>query len=125
MALCENEFPKETAFIYLEEICSIFFDKFSSLDIEREPAYSRVYKEAFDPILRDKMFYYNRNPEPSDSLRELKKGVLDYRENIIKVNDILIERGEKITLVVKKAESLRSESTSYYSSVSRLKMLIT
>lgn len=118
MSLCESNFPKETAFIFLEEICSLFFEKFTLGDIERESAYSSLFSDNFTPVLKDKMKFYNNNPEATDNLRELKKGVLNYRDNVMKANDILIERGERITLVVQKADSLRQESGSYYSSVS-------
>lgn len=117
MTLCEAGFPKETAFIFLEDICGLFFEKFTIGDIERESAYSKLFSESFTPVLKDKLIYYNRHPEPTDNLRELKKGVLNYRDNVMKANDILIERGERITLVVKKADSLMQESGSYYSSV--------
>jgi membrane-associated HD superfamily phosphohydrolase len=123
MSLCEENYPKETAFIYLEDICNEFFEKFSAGDIERESAYSKFFTSTFNPVLKDKMIYYNRNLDANDNLRELKKGVLNYRDNVIKANDILIERGEKITLVVKKADSLKQESGSYYNSV-RIKFLI-
>lgn len=117
MCLCEENYPKETAFVFLEDLEEKFLDKFSSSDIEREKPFSRLFSETFSPTMKDRMVYYNRNPEANDNLRELKKGVLNYRDNVIKANDILIERGEKITLVVKKADSLRQESGSYYSSV--------
>lgn len=118
MSLCEENYPKETAFVFLEDICNEFFEKFSAGDIERESAYSKFFTNTFNPILRDKMIYYNKNLDASDNLRELKKGVINYRDNVIKANDILIERGEKITLVVKKADSLKQESGSYFSGVS-------
>ena len=109
MCLCDGEFPKDTAFIFLEEISDLLFEKFTSAEIKKEKAFSKVFGDIFNPILKDKMIYYKNNPEATDSLRELKKGVLNYRDNVIKANDILMERGEKITLVVKKAESLKTE----------------
>ena len=118
MCLCESDFPKETAFVFLEDLSEKFFNKFTPNDVEREKAYSKFFSETFNPILKERMIYFNRNPDAQDSLRDLKKGVINYRDNVIKANDILIERGEKINLVVKKADSLRHESGSYYSSVS-------
>lgn len=119
MCLCEADYPKETAFIFLEDVSDKFVEKFTSQDIERELAHSELFSKTFTPVLKDRMIYFNKNPDANDNLRELKKGVLDYRDNVIKANDILIERGEKITLVVKKADSLKQESGSYYSSVSK------
>tara|TARA_B110000914_G_C15172242_1_gene313414 strand:- start:137 stop:508 length:372 start_codon:yes stop_codon:yes gene_type:complete len=118
MCLCESEYPKETAFVFLEDLSKIFCDKFNPDEIAREKAYSKFFSETFNPILKERMIYFNRNPEVPDSLRDLKKGVMNYKDNVMKANDILIERGEKINLVVKKADSLRQESGSYFSSVS-------
>lgn len=118
MCLCDGEFPKDTAFIFLEEISDLLFEKFTSSEIKKEKAFSKVFGDIFNPILKDKMLYYKNNPEATDSLRELKKGVINYRDNVIKANDILMERGEKITLVVQKANSLKTGSEVYYSSVS-------
>ena len=70
------------------------------------------------------MFHYNKNPDASDSLRELKKEVLQYRENVIKSYESLMDRGEKINLVVKKADSLKHESGVYYGSVSKLTLYL-
>ena len=117
MCMCEAEYPKETAFLYLEECMSVFFDKFTQNDIDRENAYSKFFNEKFQNVLKDKMIYFNKNQDATDNLKELKQGVLNYRENVIKANDILIERGENINLVVKKADSLKHESESYYSTV--------
>lgn len=118
MCLCDSEFPKDTAFIFLEEVSDQLFDKFTASEIKKEKAYSKVFADILNPIIKDKMLYYKKNPETSDALKDLKKGVIEYRDNVIKANDILMERGERITLVVKKAESLKTESGVYYSSVS-------
>jgi len=121
MCLCEPDFPKETAFVFLEDLMENFYEKFSSGDIDRESAYSKFFAEGFNSVLRDKMMYYNKNPEVSNDITELKKGILSYKENIIKAQDVLIERGEKISLIVKKADSLKTESTAYFSSAKKVR----
>ena len=118
MCLCDGEFPKDTAFIYLDDLSDKLFEIFSEEEIRQQMPYSKLYNEKFTHILKDKMIYYNKNPDASDNLRELKKEVLQYRENVIKSYESLMERGEKINLVVKKADSLKHESGVYYGSVS-------
>lgn len=39
------------------------------------------------------------------------------KDNVLEASEILNQRGEKIQLVIKKADGLRSESKSYYSDV--------
>lgn len=118
MCLCDNQYPKDSAFYFLEEIKSSLFDKFTKSEIEKEKAFSKTFGDIFNPILREKMEKYNKNPDATDSIKLLKKGVLDYRENVFQANDLLIERGGKIDLVVKKADALKFESGVYYNSVS-------
>ena len=118
MCLCSAEFPKDTAFVYLEDLYDELFKVFSNDEIKNLRPYSKLYSDKFTPILKDKMIYYNRNPDANDSLRQLKNEVLQYRENVIKSYENLMERDEKINLVVKKADSLKQESGVYYGSVS-------
>ena len=93
------------------------------MELKREGAYSQTFNDKFTHILKDKMIYFNRNQEASDSLKELKKGVMNFKENVIKANDLLLERGEKVELVVKKADSLKNESSVYYSSSKKVRRI--
>jgi hypothetical protein len=45
---------------------------------------------------------------------KLRKGVYEYNANVMDANEILMARGEKITLVVQKADNLRTESSNYF-----------
>lgn len=123
MCLCDGEFPKDTAFIFLDDLCDKLFETFSDKDIRDNMPYAKIFSDNFTPIIKDKMYYYNRNPEASDSMKKLKKEVLQYRDNVIKSYSDLMDRGDKISLVVKKADSLKHESGVYYGSV-RIHMLL-
>lgn len=124
MCLCDDEFPKDSAFYFLEEIISALLEKFTKNEIQKEKAYSKVFSDIFSPIIREKMQKYNSNPDASDSIKMLKKGVLEYRDNVFKANELLLERDQKLNLVAKKADSLKLESGVYYNSVSILNILI-
>lgn len=118
MCLCNSDYPKETAFIYLENLHTQLTTTFTEEEINNLRPYSKFYMDKFTPIIKDKMLYYNQNPDANDSLRDLKNEVLQYRENVIKSYENLMEREDKINLVVKKADSLKQESGVYYGSVS-------
>lgn len=115
MCLCDGEFPKDTAFIFLDDLCDKLFDTFTEDEIKENMPYAKIFTDKYTPIMKDKMLYYNRNPEASDSLKQLKREVLQYRDNVVKSYGDLIDRGERISLVVKKADSLKHESGVYYS----------
>jgi vesicle-associated membrane protein 7 len=113
--MCDDKLTQDSAFAYLEDIKSSFIKAFTPKEIDSAYAYS--LNEKFKENIKGKMNYYNANLNESDTVSKLKKGVLDYKDNILQANDILLERGEKINLIVRKADNLRTESMNYYSSV--------
>jgi len=117
MCMCDNKLSQETAFAYLEELKTLFHDTFTPREIEAAISYS--LNDRFKDAIRGKMNYFNSNLNDSGNLAKLKKGLDEYKNNILQANDILQERGEKIQIIVKKADNLRAESVNYYSSVSK------
>lgn len=117
MSMCDNKFPPETAFAFLEELKTVFFDTFNLKDIENAISYS--LNTGFKDTIKSRMDYYNKNLEAGDNISKLKKGVIDFKDNVLNASDVLAQRGEKINLIVKKAETLKQESFSYYGSVYR------
>lgn len=61
------------------------------------------------------MEYYERDSsDTDDEVTRLKKILIDEKNHIIEANEILQERGQKIEIIVQKAEHLNSESASFY-----------
>ncbi len=115
MCMCDNKLSQDTAFAYLEEIKTLFTDTFSPKEIDSAMAYT--LNDSFRDSIRGKMNYFNANLNESDKLAKLKKGVIEYKDNMLQASDVLSERGEKINLIVKKADSLRGESINYLNKV--------
>jgi hypothetical protein len=113
--MCDNKLTQESAFSYLEDIKTLFQDTFTPREIETAFAYS--LNDRFKESIKGKMNYFNAHLNDSDKISKLRKGVNDYKDNILQANDVLMERGEKINLIVRKADNLRTESMNYYSSV--------
>jgi vesicle-associated membrane protein 7 len=116
MCMCDNKLSQDSAFAYLEEIRTLFTDTFTPKEIDSAISYS--LNDRFKDSIRGKMNYFNANLNESDKVAKLKQGVMDYKDNILQANDILMERGEKINLIVRKADNLRTESQNYLKSVS-------
>ncbi len=115
MCMCDDKLTQDSAFAYLEDIKSSFLQTFPLKEIDAAYAYS--LNEKFKESIKGKMNYFNANLNDSDNVSKLKKGVLAYKDNILQANDVLQERGEKINLIVRKADNLRTESMNYYGSV--------
>ena len=113
--MSDGHLNQETAFSYLDDIKTLFLDTFSTKQIESAISYS--LNEGFNESIKEKMTYYNSNLNNSDSVARLKRGVMESKDNMLQANDILMERGEKINLIVKKADNLRTESKNYYGTV--------
>jgi hypothetical protein len=115
MCLCDKNFPRETALAFLEELRKMFSDSFSPKEVENAIAYS--LNTSFKDKIKGKMEYFNRHIDVGDSISQLKKGVMDFKDDVLNASDVLSQRGEKINLIVKKAETLRQESSSFYKNV--------
>jgi uncharacterized coiled-coil DUF342 family protein len=118
MCLCDKTFPSETALAFLEELRATFSDSYSPKELENALAYS--LNTSFKDKIKGKMEYYNKHTDVGDSITKLKKGIEDMKNSIVDASDVLSQRGEKINLIVKKADSLRQESASYYGGVKLL-----
>lgn len=115
MCMCDNKLSQDTAFSYLEEIRTLFTETFTPKEIDSAISYS--LNDRFKDSIRGRMNYFNANLNESDKVSKLKQGVIDYKDNILQANDILMERGEKINLIVRKADNLRTESQNYLKGV--------
>lgn len=50
-------------------------------------------------------------------MSKLKDGVINMKDNVLQAHEMLMERGEKINLIVKKADNLKTESGNYFKHV--------
>jgi hypothetical protein len=119
--MTDEKYPKHAAYAFLEEIQRTFTTKFTEKEINVAIAYH--LNDSFKNELKSKMVnsllikdYFNIHYE-DDNISKLKKGVMNMKDNVLEASEILNQRGEKIQLVIKKADGLRSESKSYYSDV--------
>ena len=112
MCLREKNFPDKTAFAYLEDIKDKFFEKIS--EVEYLTSLPNGLNAKFRETIKTRMEYFRKNPEDIDKLTLLRKTLNDSKNEILQTDDILNTRSEKISLIVNKAENIKSESKSYY-----------
>ena len=63
---------------------------------------------------------YNINTAQIDKIDSLKNAVYDYKDEILKVNDVLDERNDRLLSINYKADNLRNESVSVFKLVFNL-----
>ena len=73
--------------------------------------------------MKNKFIFYNNNKDvPDEQLNSLKEKLVVMKDKIIETNDLLKDRGDKINLIVKKAETLQDTSRSFYSSSKKVSL---
>ncbi len=113
--MCDRRLNQESAFAYLDEIKTVFHNVFSQKEINASISYA--LNDKFKDNIKEKMNYYNSNLNESDNISKLKKGMIEFKDNVLEANEVLMERGEKIQLMVKKADNLVTESINYLGKV--------
>ena len=113
MCLREKLYPEKAAFYFLEDIRDKFFKVYS--EIEYKTAITHGLNAKFRDTLKNRMEYYRKNYDEEDKLSLLKQTLNDQKNEILRTDDVLSVRSEKIALIVNKAENIKTESKSYYS----------
>lgn len=111
----DKEYKSDCAFAFLEDIKQSFLKAFRLEEVQE--AIPHGLNSRFKHIIKSKI-EYSRNNEDYDNLAKLKSALYEVKNDIMETDYILNERNEKINLIVKKAEVLRSDSNSYYNWVS-------
>lgn len=119
LTFCEKGYDAKLAFDFLEKIKSLFFNKYSESELESAIAYSLDY--SFKPILKEQMKSYNNSDNIKAKIEQLKQSVVEQKNLIFEANDALMERGEKINIIVQKAEQLANDSNSFALAAKKVK----
>lgn len=108
LCLTDGDYPKRTAMAFLEDIKQSFTQRYP-FD-QRIKAISYGFNDSFSDVLTKKMAYFNENsldPKMARIRNDAKATLGIMEENL----ESIMERGEKIELLVKKATNLNVESS--------------
>ncbi len=121
MCMCENKYPIETAFDFLNTIKETFEAKYTKETINSANAYT-LNKE-FRNTLKGKLEFFNSNivSKNEDQINRFKKGLVDTKNTLLDCDQVLGKRGEKVQLIVKKAELLQADSIDLFEGAIRVK----
>ena len=67
------------------------------------------------------MTFYNNKTNIKTIVETLKDAVIDEKNMLLEASEVLSQRGEKLNLIVQKAEALTQESNSFARSAKRVK----
>lgn len=121
LCMCDNKYPIETAFEFLNAIKESFLKTFKKEVISTAYAYS--FNRDFRNTLQNKMKFFNNNnsSKSDDQIERFKKGLIDTKNTLLDCDDLLGKRGEKVQLIVKKAELLQADSIDFFEGALKVK----
>ena len=106
MCLADSAFTKRVAFLFLEDIKTKFFEKYSKI---ANTVISFGVHSEFVEVLKARMHFFNTDTNV-DKITALRASV-DQAKNIMVENiDKVLARGEKVELLVKKTEFMSEQA---------------
>lgn len=118
LCMADEATPRRLIFSFLEDIIKVWRQMY---DISVEgSAIAFSLNDKFAPVLREKMEFYNHDPS-ADNISRVKTQIDTVKEVMIENIDRILERGEKIELLVDKTEKLNQESFKFVRQTRKLK----
>ncbi|CAM9581654.1 unnamed protein product [Ectocarpus sp. 4 AP-2014] len=106
LCMADEQSRRRVPFAFLEDIKTKFGAQYGA-SIHTAPAFSM--NAEFAPILQRQMDAFNSNP-PGDSLQGVRSQIEDVRAGMLENVDKVLERGEKIELLVDKTDQLNQQA---------------
>jgi len=117
LCMAAQEFQRRICFAFLEDIKNQFLSKFVA---NWAKANSYGLDEEFKPVLKRQMEYYS-NATNTDRILKVKKEIDEVKSIMVENIEKVLERGDKIELLVEKTETLSHESVVFKSKSKDLK----
>jgi len=107
LCMAETQFPRRIAFAFLQQIMTVFLDSFP----EERVINARDYdlNKQFAPVLKTHMDKYSFDPSV-DKVAAAQGKVDDLKKVMVQNIDTVLERGEKLQILVEKTDQLKDVS---------------
>lgn len=102
--------------VFLDEVAESFQARYGGA----EEAIAYQYDDDFGPLLRQKVHHFATSPEV-DVIGKVKSKIDDARDELVIAIEQLLERGEKIELLVDKTEQMTEHAHKFERTATRLK----
>jgi len=106
-------------FAFLNDMKELFISKYGLEVPQRAIAFS--LNEEFAPKIQERMDYYNSAGSNVDGLSAVKNQIEDVKGVMVENIEKVLERGEKIELLVDKTDRLNQQAFKFESSSKRLR----
>eukprot|EP01071_Lankesteria_metandrocarpae_P007681 Lankesteria_metandrocarpae@DN474_c0_g1_i1.p1 len=112
LVLTDHQCMLQTAYGYLEEVASIFLQAVQDEEPRTRPTIALSLNEAFSPVLRETMVKWNTNAT-GGQFEKVRSQIDDIQSTMIRSIDNLLSRGQRIELLVERAEQLNMDTVEF------------
>mmetsp|Transcript_42458 Transcript_42458/g.85432 ORF Transcript_42458/g.85432 Transcript_42458/m.85432 type:complete len:220 (-) Transcript_42458:69-728(-) len=116
VAMATKDLERRIAYAFLEDIKAKFDEKYSDV-VNTAVAYEM--NKTFGKVLVERMEFYNSNPE-ADKVRKVRGEVDEVRQVMVENIERILDRGDKIELLVDKSEDLSAQASKFKRSAGHL-----
>mmetsp|Transcript_20750 Transcript_20750/g.49309 ORF Transcript_20750/g.49309 Transcript_20750/m.49309 type:complete len:219 (-) Transcript_20750:765-1421(-) len=117
LCMADEEFGRRTPFMFLDDIKNRFMATYAD---RGKTALAYAMNEDFSTILMKQLDYYSSNPN-ADKLNRVKGEIEDVKAVMVENIEKVLERGERIELLVDKTENLNQQAFKFKKQSSQLK----
>ena len=114
LCMSEVNYPYESAFQFLSVIRELFESTYAKEKIETAYAYS--FNKEFGQTLQQKIIFYNSHVESAaiNQVDRFRRGDISAREVLLKAEDLMVMKEEKMDLIVKRFDLPDTTSNSFF-----------
>eukprot|EP01039_Chlorochromonas_danica_P005968 gene5968-6572_t len=117
LCMSDENTKRRLTFSFLEEIKTLWRERFASVEQNALPF---SLNDLFGPILRQKIDFYNTNPS-ADNITRVQAQIDEVKDVMLENIDRVLERGERIELLVDKTAKLNEQAVKFEKSSRTLK----
>mmetsp|Transcript_22002 Transcript_22002/g.35017 ORF Transcript_22002/g.35017 Transcript_22002/m.35017 type:complete len:180 (+) Transcript_22002:1-540(+) len=119
LAMSDEQNRHRVPFAFLNDVQSLFAQKYGADVPQRAIAFS--LNEEFSKVIKERMDYYNSAGSNVDGLSAVKNQIEDVKGVMVENIEKVLERGEKIELLVDKTDRLNQQAFKFESSSRNLR----
>ena len=117
LCMATEETRRRVTFAFLEDVMKAFREQYS--DVEQS-ALAFSLNDSFSPVLKAKMEFYSSSPT-SDNITAVQARIDSVKDIMVDNIDRVLERGEKIELLVDKTDRLNQQAFKFEKTSRNLK----
>ncbi len=117
LCMTDDDYKRRIVFSFLEDVIKIWREKYIAIE---QSAIAFSLNDTFSPVLRQRLEFYSSNPS-ADNIARVQSQIDAVKDVMVENIDRVLERGEKIELLVDKTDRLNQQAFKFERSSRSLK----